>query len=134
MATQGDAEFEQREEDVLERNTDIERRLTSLESTLAVAVQDAPVLDYDRRFLPIPDTTSVPSRRHEREPVWEDYSPREPGALARLVPGWEDRHESKCEKARAEYEAAHAFWENWTRGEDEKYAACVAEIESRAAA
>ncbi|GAA1315382.1 restriction endonuclease [Pseudonocardia xinjiangensis] len=131
---QEEAEFAKREEAVHERNAKIDSHLTRLESTLAVGVREAVSLDYNKRVLPVPDTASVPGPRKEREPVLEDYLPRTPSVLTRAVPGWENRHKLKCEKGRAEYDAAHKVWANWTQKENSKYVERLADAEARFAA
>jgi restriction system protein len=131
---QEEAEFNEREEVASERNSELEEKLTRIESTLVAGIQNAPDLDYDKRLREIPDAGSVADPRREREPRFDDYTPRFPSFLGRTVPGWERRYESKCDEARLEYEAAHTFWANWTEQQNRAYAERVAEVKAEAAA
>ena len=61
------------------------------------------------------------------EPKLEDFLSREPGAPARLVPGWKGRYEKRRLLAQEEFRSAHTQWQHY-EGERRKR---LAERESR---
>lgn len=94
--------------------------------TLKKAAQHPPFRPgNDAQPLPAPQPPAVPA-----EPAWHQFAPPEPSGLAKAF-GGRRRHETDVAQARAQYEAAHASWQQHLRQLHEQGAAAIAEHRHR---
>jgi hypothetical protein len=100
----------EREAETSRLNRLIDRKLADLDNILSVGISRNIVLDYDARKPPRPIFDAGELDIPYEEPTLEDFLPFEPGALARMIPGWQARFEAKQVRAQDEFKAAHAEW------------------------
>ncbi len=100
----------EREAETNRRNELISRRLAELDNILATGVSRAIALDFNARKLPPPKFDAGELDIPHPEPNLEEFLPFEPGALARMVPGWRGRYEAQRARAEEQFSAAHAEW------------------------
>jgi restriction system protein len=94
--------------------------------SLKKAVQHPPFRPgNDVQPLPAPRPSAAPA-----EPAWHQFAPPEPSGLAKAF-GGRRRHETDVAGARAQYEAAHASWQQHLRQLHEQGAAALAEHRHR---
>jgi restriction system protein len=100
----------EREAETNWRNESTSRRFAELDSSLTAGVSRTIVLDYNARKLPAPEFDAGELDIPYPEPTLEDFLPFEPGAVARMIPGWRGRYEAQRKRAEDEFNAAHAEW------------------------
>lgn len=102
--------FDEREQEVARRNEELEARVVALGSVLVEGVRRARAVDYDSRLVTVPELPSRTRVEQTPPPVLDTFMPAEPGPLARLIPGWERRHEQNRAIARDHFGAAARKW------------------------
>lgn len=101
----------ERETETNRRNELVEQKLADLDNILSVGVSRNVVLDYNARKLPFPVFDAGELDTPYEEPALEDFLPFEPGAFARVIPGWRGRYEAQRLAAEEQFKAAHAEWQ-----------------------
>jgi hypothetical protein len=100
----------EREAETGRRNKLIERRLAALDNILSDGVSNSVALDHNTRKLPPPVFDAGELDLPYEEPTLEECLPPEPGAFARMVPGWRGRYEAQQVRAEEEFGATHTEW------------------------
>jgi restriction system protein len=131
----------EREDETSRLNKLIDRKLADLGNILSVGISRNIVLDYNARKLPPPAFDAGELDIPYEEPTIEDFLPFEPGAFARLIPGWQARYEAKQVQAQGKFKATHAEWKrleserkkqaNQLAGRDKKYQQAVGEVQEQ---
>ena len=98
----------EREAETRRRNALIDRRLADLDKILPAGLSQSAPLDHNARKAPLPVFDAGGLHLPYAEPTLEELLPREPGAFARLVPGWKGRHEAQRLRAEAEFSSSYA--------------------------
>jgi hypothetical protein len=120
----------EREAETSRLNKLLDRRLAELDSLLAVGISRNIALDHNARKLPFPVFDAGEFDIPYEEPTLEDFFPPEPGAFARMLPGWRGRYEAQRMGAEEEFNAAHAEWRHVEK-ERKRQARQLAERDTR---
>lgn len=101
-----------REEEVAAENRELGRQIQELETLLLTGLSAAWRLDFEamKRPLILPEFDAQGADRPAVEPVWERWTPPSPNFAAKMVPGWQERHQRDVAARRAQFEAAHRQW------------------------
>lgn len=102
--------FDEREQEAARGNEELEVRLAALSSVLVEGVRNARTADYDSRLVAVPEIPDPTREKQTPPPVLDTFMPPEPGPFARLIPGWERRHEQNRAIARDNFGAATRRW------------------------
>ncbi len=100
----------QREAETRQRNGSLDRILAELANVLSEGLLRNVVLDHDARKPSLPVFDAGGLDHSTPEPTLEDFAPRQPGTLGRLIPGWKRRYEEYSLRAETDFRAAHTQW------------------------
>ena len=100
----------EREAETRRRNELVGRQIAKLNSVLTVGLSRSVPVSHQIRKLPLPVFDAGGLDRPTPEPVLANFTPSEPSAFVRMLPGWRQRYHEQVSRAEMAFQEAHTQW------------------------
>jgi restriction system protein len=104
-----------REQEAEDQNLELVERLHELEGTLAAALHLTWPLDFAtlKRPVELPQFNPQGADLPAPEPLWQQWAPKPLGAMAKLIPGSQERHRVASEARRQQFDQTVDQWRSY---------------------